>query len=117
MVRHEVEVTLVEQVATTKVTQVFRNPTDRALEATYLFPVPKGASVNRFATWVDSKEVKGELIEADRAPLRLHRTAGASGWGYRPFGLFFSRAGPTVLPVRGRPPLTVPLTRLPNGDA
>src|SRR5262249_51073316 len=62
MVSHHVEVSLVEQVSTTKVTQVFRNHTDRALEATYLFPVPKGASVNRFAMWVDGKEVKGELV-------------------------------------------------------
>ena len=51
MVRHHVEVSLVEQVSTTKVTQVFHNHTDRALEATYIFPVPKGASVNRFTMW------------------------------------------------------------------
>src|SRR5262249_11419446 len=55
MVSHHVEVSLVEQVSTTKVTQVFRNHTDRALEATYLFPVPKGANVNRFAMWLDGK--------------------------------------------------------------
>ncbi|MBI1915306.1 MAG: VWA domain-containing protein [Planctomycetes bacterium] len=67
MVSHHVEVSLVEQVSTTKVTQVFRNHTDRALEATYIFPVPKGASVNRFAMWLDGKEVKGELVEADKA--------------------------------------------------
>ncbi len=64
---HEVKVHIVEQVATTRVTQVFRNHTDRALEATYIFPVPRGASVNQFAMWVDGKEVKGELVEADRA--------------------------------------------------
>ena len=67
LVNHEVKITFVEQVATTTVTQVFRNPTSRALEATYVFPVPKGASVNKFAMWVDGKEVKGELVEADRA--------------------------------------------------
>src|SRR5262245_29019594 len=67
MVSHHVEARIVEQVATTKVTQVFRNHTDRVLEATYIFPVPKGASVNRFAMWVDGKEVKGELVEADKA--------------------------------------------------
>ena len=67
LVNHEVKITFVGQVATTSVTQVFRNPTSRALEATYVFPVPKGASVNKFAMWVDGKEVKGELVEADRA--------------------------------------------------
>src|SRR5262245_28827506 len=67
LVRHEVNVKVVEQVATTEVTQVFKNSTDRPLEATFIFPVPKGASVNRFAMWIDGKEVKGEMVEADKA--------------------------------------------------
>src|SRR5207249_3978401 len=33
----------------------------------YVFPVPKGASVRKFSMWVDGKEVKGELVEADKA--------------------------------------------------
>src|SRR5262249_25673824 len=45
----------------------FRNHTDRQLEATYVFPVPKGASVNRFTMWVNGKEVRGEMVEAARA--------------------------------------------------
>ena len=36
-------VTVVDQVATTTVEQSFRNHTSRPLEATYLFPVPAGA--------------------------------------------------------------------------
>ncbi len=67
LVRHEVQVTVVEQVADTQVTQVFRNHTDRPLEATYIFPVPKGASVTRFSMWVNGKEEKGELVEAGKA--------------------------------------------------
>jgi Ca-activated chloride channel family protein len=67
MVRHDVQVTLVDQAAVTQVTQVFRNHTDRALEATYIFPVPKGASVSKFTMWVDGKEVAGEMVEADKA--------------------------------------------------
>src|SRR5580765_1911077 len=67
LVKHEVKVKLVEQVATTDVVQIFRNHTDRALEATYVFPVPSGASVNRFSMWVDGKEVKGEMVEAGKA--------------------------------------------------
>jgi len=49
------------------VEQVFYNHSDRPLEATYIFPVPKGASVNKFTMWVDGKETKGELLEADKA--------------------------------------------------
>jgi Ca-activated chloride channel family protein len=67
MVNHKVEIAIVDQVATTKVEQVFRNHTDRQLEATYVFPVPKGASVNKFSMWVGDKEVAGELLDAPKA--------------------------------------------------
>jgi Ca-activated chloride channel family protein len=67
LVSHHVTVSIDEQVAVTRVEQTFRNHTDRQLEATYVFPVPKGASVNKFAMWVGGKEVKGEMVEADRA--------------------------------------------------
>jgi Ca-activated chloride channel homolog len=64
---HQVEVSIEDQVAVTRVTQVFANHTDRPLEATYVFPVPKGASVKKFSMWVDGKEVSGELVEAGKA--------------------------------------------------
>src|SRR5262245_60840502 len=67
MLDHKVSITVDDQVATTRVEQTFRNHTDRPLEATYLFPVPKGASVNKFTMWVGDKETKGELVEADKA--------------------------------------------------
>src|SRR4051794_29429557 len=67
MLNHKVRIALEDQVAVTAVEQTFRNHTDRPLEATYIFPVPKGASVNKFSMWVDGKETKGELIEADKA--------------------------------------------------
>ncbi len=67
MLDHKVQVTIDEQVAVTRVEQTFRNHTNRALEATYVFPVPRGANVNKFSMWVDGKEVKGELVEADKA--------------------------------------------------
>jgi Ca-activated chloride channel family protein len=67
MLNHKVKIDIDDQVATTKVEQTFRNHTDRQLEATYVFPVPKGASVNRFTMWVGDKEVKGELVEAAQA--------------------------------------------------
>src|SRR3954449_354258 len=67
MLNHKVQIAIDDQVAVTRVEQTFRNHTDRALEATYVFPVPKGASVNRFTMWVDGKETKGELVEAAKA--------------------------------------------------
>ncbi len=67
MVNHKVTVAIDDQVAITTVEQSFRNHTDRNLEATYLFPVPKGASVNKFTMWVDGKETTGELLDAKKA--------------------------------------------------
>ena len=43
---HRVNVEIRERVAETRVVQVFRNHTDRVLEATYIFPIPAGASVS-----------------------------------------------------------------------
>src|SRR2546421_137458 len=67
MVNHRVMIDIDDQVAVTQVEQTFRNHTDRPLEATYVFPVPRGASVNRFTMLVDGKEVAGEMVEAAKA--------------------------------------------------
>src|SRR5262249_25820472 len=67
MLNHKVTISIEDQVAITRVEQTFRNHTPRQLEATYIFPVPKGAGVDRFTMWVDGKETKGELLEADKA--------------------------------------------------
>ncbi len=67
MVNHKVKVTIEDQVCITTVEQTFRNHTDRNLEATYLFPAPKGASVDRFTMWVAGKEQGGELLDAKHA--------------------------------------------------
>src|SRR5262245_53097402 len=64
MLNHQVSITIEDQVAVTKIEQTFRNHTDRELEATYIFPVPKGASVRKFAMWVNGKKEEGELVEA-----------------------------------------------------
>ena len=67
MLNHKVEIAIEDQAAVTRIEQTFRNHTDRPLEATYIFPVPKGASVRKFSMWVGDKEVPGELVEADKA--------------------------------------------------
>src|SRR5262245_23763536 len=67
MLTHKVDIAIEDQVAVTRIEQTFRNHTDRQLEATYLFPVPKGASVRKFSMWVDGKECPGELVEAAKA--------------------------------------------------
>src|SRR6516164_1880185 len=67
MLNHKVTIAIEDQFAVTTVEQTFRNHTDRNLEATYLFPVPKGASVDKFTMWVNGKEMGGELLDAKHA--------------------------------------------------
>ena len=67
LVNQRVHITLDSQVAVTNVEQSFRNSTKQQLEATYVFPVPRGASVTKFSMWVNGKEMKGELLDAPQA--------------------------------------------------
>src|SRR5882724_5095786 len=64
---HEVNVTINNGVAVTRVTQVFHNTEARQVEALYSFPVPKGASVAGFSMWINGKEMVGEVLEKKRA--------------------------------------------------
>ena len=64
---HNVRVTINNGVALTEVTQVFRNTENRQVEALYVFPVPKGASVANFSMWIGGKEMIGEVVEKKRA--------------------------------------------------
>ncbi len=67
MLNHKVTIAIEDQVAITHVEQTFRNHTNRPLEATYVFPLPKGAGLDHFTMWVDGKETRGEIIEAAKA--------------------------------------------------
>jgi Ca-activated chloride channel family protein len=67
LVDQKVTINIDDQIAVTRIEQAFRNHTGRELEATYLFPVPKGASVRKFTMWVNGVETPGEIVEADKA--------------------------------------------------
>jgi Ca-activated chloride channel family protein len=67
MVSHHVTIAIEDQVAITTVEQSFRNHTNRQLEATYIFPLPAGANVNKFTMWVDGKEQSGEMLDSKKA--------------------------------------------------
>jgi Ca-activated chloride channel family protein len=64
---HAVTVKVDGRVAVTEVDQVFANPNPRALEGTYLFPLPVGAAIDRFSMWIDGKEAAAELLDAEKA--------------------------------------------------
>jgi Ca-activated chloride channel family protein len=64
---HRVNVDINDQVATTTVDQEFYNPNPARLEGTYLFPLPDGAHVDRFAMDVNGKLTEAELLDANKA--------------------------------------------------
>ncbi len=64
---HHVAVGIVDQLATTKVDQVFVNPNDWPLEGTYVFPLPSEAVVSGFKMWMDGQPVEGKLLNAEDA--------------------------------------------------
>lgn len=64
---HDVQVTINNGIAVTRVTQVFKNLENRQVEALYTFPVPRGASVANFSMWIGGKEMTGEVLEKERA--------------------------------------------------
>jgi len=64
---HHVNVKIDGQVATTAVDQEFYNPNPSRLEGTYLFPIPKGAQIDKFTMDIGGKQVEAELLSADKA--------------------------------------------------
>ena len=65
--RVTVDATVTDGIATTRVTQEVRNPTERPQEATYLFPLPVDAAVSDFALWVDGERWDAELLPSAEA--------------------------------------------------
>jgi Ca-activated chloride channel family protein len=61
------DVAIKDQLATTVVEQEFYNPNARQLEGTFLFPVPKGAHINKFTMEINGKPVDAELLTAEKA--------------------------------------------------
>jgi Ca-activated chloride channel family protein len=67
VVYHHVTVKISGQVARTSIDQEFYNPNNQRLEGTYLFPVPKGAQLDKFVMEIGGKPVEAELLPADKA--------------------------------------------------
>ncbi len=67
VVYHHVNVKIDGQIATTSVDQEFYNPNPSRLEGTYLFPIPKGAQIDKFIMDIGGKMVEAELLPAAKA--------------------------------------------------
>ncbi|MCC6791487.1 MAG: VWA domain-containing protein [Thermomicrobiales bacterium] len=64
---HKVDVTIADQVATTTIDQVFHNPNDWVAEGTYIFPLPEGATVDKFTMIVDGEPIEAKILSAEEA--------------------------------------------------
>ena len=64
---HHVKVKIDGQIATTSVDEDFYNPNPQRLEGTYLFPIPKGAQLDKFTMDIGGRQVEAELLPAEKA--------------------------------------------------
>ncbi|MBN2303373.1 MAG: VWA domain-containing protein [Anaerolineae bacterium] len=64
---HRVSVEIDNQVATTRIEQVFYNDNDRMAEGSYIFPLPIGAAVSDLVMWVDGRPIEAKILDADEA--------------------------------------------------
>jgi Ca-activated chloride channel homolog len=64
---HHVTVKITGQIAVTEVDQSFFNPNPQRLEGDYLFPIPKGAQIDKFSMDINGKLTDAELLDAEKA--------------------------------------------------
>lgn len=62
-----VDVTIDNQVATTRIDQLFVNDGNRMLEGTYFFPLPPGATVSELTMWIDGQPIESKILPKDEA--------------------------------------------------
>jgi Ca-activated chloride channel family protein len=58
---------ITDQVAVTSVDEGFYNPNPRRLEGTFIFPIPKGAQIDKFTMEIDGRQAQAELLPAEKA--------------------------------------------------
>ncbi|MEP7287955.1 MAG: VIT domain-containing protein [Chloroflexota bacterium] len=64
---HRVSVTIDDQVAVTKVEQVFVNEGARPAEGSYLFPLPVGAAVSNLTMYINGQPIQAQILDAKQA--------------------------------------------------
>ena len=64
---HHVDVSIDNQFTDTSIDQKFHNPNSWDIEGTYLFPLPDGASIQKFSMFVNGEELEGEILDAGEA--------------------------------------------------
>jgi Ca-activated chloride channel homolog len=116
---HHVEVKIDGQLAITSIDQEFYNPNDQRLEGTYMFPVPKGAHIDKFSMEIGGKMVDAELLRADKARQIyediVRRMRDPALLEYAGRDLFKIRIFP--IEPRSRKPIKISYTELLRSDA
>ncbi len=64
---HRVTVNIENQVAVTKVEQLFVNESQHLAEGTYLFPLPAGAAVSNLTMYVNGVPIQAQILDAKQA--------------------------------------------------
>lgn len=111
---HRVAIDVRDGTSVTTIEQVYRNHTDRPLEATYLFPIPDGAVIIEFQLLVNGKLQRGEVLERDKADqiytdiVRRMRDPGIVDWVGK--NVFRARIYP--VPPRGDQKLVIKYTQI-----
>ena len=74
----DVDLTVSGPTVRARVTQIFRNPTQNWVEATYVYPLPSGGAVDTLKMVVGDRVVVGEIKERQQARI-IYEQARASG--------------------------------------
>ena len=89
---HRVDVSIADQVATTRIDQVFHNPEQLGRRRNLHLPIPPGAAISGFTMTVDGEPVEAKLLDASEA--RASTTTSCAN----------ARSGPARIHRRGRHP-------------
>lgn len=76
--RHHIKISIKNQLATTKVDQVFVNPNGFAVNGMYIFPVPDAAVVSNPVLFIDGELVSGRLLSQEQS-YQIYRNSARYG--------------------------------------
>ncbi len=101
---HQVDIRITGQLCQTTVDQIFVNNYHQDLEGTYIFPMPKDASITDFSMFLGERELKGEILNKEEAR-RIYeeivrRKKDPALLEYYDLGMFRARVYP--IPARGQ---------------
>jgi Ca-activated chloride channel family protein len=74
----DVDLTVSGPTIRARVTQIFRNPTDQWVEATYVYPLPEGGAVDTLKMVVGDRVIVGDIKERQQARV-IYEQARANG--------------------------------------